>query len=280
MNKNLKPTGLKGREVNNRMMELMGINENTTVTTNDNQAVKLTKRGPDGKIYGIVKENHKYFIKVCATEDNVVAESFNYIGGLGNKVRESFPSYEKATRRLAHKFSELARGKGLYFEGNVLINDNLLTENVPLGAGSMGFAPVAEEAESEDEVVEEMEDINGDNLVHGKKDTDNETPTKEPGDGKAEDTGDHKVGDAGHDVHVMEVEAPASSGIAGAGYGFAPVTEDLDAVGDEDADIDNDGDEDEEDEYLKNKRQKISTAIEEIEEMVDAVLENSGKKKA
>tara|TARA_R110002094_G_scaffold24149_1_gene36367 strand:+ start:592 stop:768 length:177 start_codon:yes stop_codon:yes gene_type:complete len=58
MNKNLKPTGLKGREVNNRMMELMGINENTTVTTNDNQAVKLTKRGPDGKIYGIVKENH------------------------------------------------------------------------------------------------------------------------------------------------------------------------------------------------------------------------------
>lgn len=271
MNKNIKPTGLKGREVNNRMMELMGINENTTVTSNDNQAVKLTKKGPDGKIYAIVKENHKYFIKISNSETEIVAENFDYIGGLGNKIRESFPSYEKATRRLAHKFSELARGKGVYYEGNVLINDNLLSENVPLGAGSMGFAPVAEEAEAEEEVVEEMEDINGDkapedtetsgdNLVDGKEESDNEAPTKEPGDGKAEDTGDHKVGDAGHDVHIMETE--------------------LDPVGQEDGDIDNDGDEDEEDDYLTNKRLKIGKAIEEIEEMVDSILENSDKKKS
>ena len=53
---------LQGKEAVNRMLELMGkqsVNENTK-----SSVVELTKIGPDGKVYGIVRENHEYFIKV------------------------------------------------------------------------------------------------------------------------------------------------------------------------------------------------------------------------
>lgn len=260
MNKNVKPTGLKGREINNRMMELMGINEDTNVTTNDNHAVKLTKKGPDGKIYAIVKENHKYFIKISKTDTNIVAESFDYIGGLGNKIKESFPSYEKATRRLAHKFAEIARGQGLYYEGNVLINDNLLSENVAFAGGAgYGFATEAEEVEAEEEMVEEVEDINGDKAPEDKETSGDNLEGDFEESPAASSTEDGIVRGQGHDKHVME---------------------ELDPVGQEDDDIDNDGDSDEEDEYLMNKRMKISKAIEEIDSIVDSVLEESDKKKS
>ena len=55
----VKPVGLKGNQVINRMKELMGatsINENTT-----GSVVELTKEGPDGKIYAVIRENHEYY---------------------------------------------------------------------------------------------------------------------------------------------------------------------------------------------------------------------------
>ena len=61
-NKNIiSPIGLKGNQINERMKELMGIssiNENKS-----NIVVELTKMGPDGKAYAIVRENHEYYIK-------------------------------------------------------------------------------------------------------------------------------------------------------------------------------------------------------------------------
>ena len=63
MKKNIliNPIGLKGQEINERMKQLMGIksiNENKS-----NTVVELTKMGPDGNAYAIVRENHEWYIK-------------------------------------------------------------------------------------------------------------------------------------------------------------------------------------------------------------------------
>ena len=123
----VKPTGLKGNEKVNRMKELMGVkplNEDVK-----NSVVELTKLGPDGKVYGIVREGHNYFIKVTDKQSNIVTEDFNYIGGLMNKTSEAYPSYAKAIKQLNLKFMSLNEAYGKKGNFNVFEDDNLLTEN-------------------------------------------------------------------------------------------------------------------------------------------------------
>ena len=77
-----------------RMRELMGnrkpINESKLVS-----AVELIKKSPDGKFYGVVRENKKYFIKESTDGSN-----FDFIGGVANKNKHQFESYEHAVRIL------------------------------------------------------------------------------------------------------------------------------------------------------------------------------------
>ena len=132
-NLNINPMGLKGNQINERMRELMGIspiNENTTKS-----AIELTKIGPDGKSYAIVRENHEYFIKVSNKTSNLVSEDFNYIGGLQNKKSEAYGSYAKAIKHLNINFKSLAEAYGKGGDINVFENDNLISE-----AGVGGFS--------------------------------------------------------------------------------------------------------------------------------------------
>jgi len=120
----VKPLGLKGREVNERIIELMGqtlIKENV-----DRSTFELTKKGPDGKVYGIVRENHEWYIKIAEDEAVLTKESFNYIGGLQNKKSFAFPSYAKAIKQLNQKFKSLNESLGIKTNINVFLNDNLL----------------------------------------------------------------------------------------------------------------------------------------------------------
>ena len=124
----VKPTGLKGNDKINRMKELMGnISLNEDVK---NSVVELTKLGPDGKVYGIVREGHNYFIKIANKQSNVLLEDFNYIGGLMNKSSEVYPSYAKAIKHLNLKFISLNEAYGTANNSyNVFEDDNLLTKN-------------------------------------------------------------------------------------------------------------------------------------------------------
>jgi len=143
MKKNIiiNPVGLKGYEINERMKSLMGIapiNENKT-----SYVIELTKVGPDGKAYAIVRENHLYFIKSSDKTENLVAEDFNYIGGLKNKMEAAYPSYAKAIKQLNLKFRSLAEAYNYDGEINVFRNDNLLNESGMMAGfsnfGSNGF---------------------------------------------------------------------------------------------------------------------------------------------
>jgi hypothetical protein len=123
----INPIGLKGNQINERMIHLMGIkpiNENK-----NNYVVELTKMGPDGKAYAIVRENHEYYIKVTNKTSNIVAEDFKYIGGLQNKKSEAYSSYAKATKHLNLRFNSLAEAYNYNDDINVLEDDNLLNEN-------------------------------------------------------------------------------------------------------------------------------------------------------
>lgn len=125
-NNRINPIGLKGNKINERMIELMGISnidENKTASK-----VELTKVGPDGRAYAIVRENHEYFIKSTSNKDILLAEDFKYIGGLQNIKSEAYHSYASAIKHLNLKFNSLAEAFNTGSNINVFKNDNLITE--------------------------------------------------------------------------------------------------------------------------------------------------------
>jgi len=240
-NNRINPTGLKGNQVLDRMRELMGgtINEST-----NNSVVELTKVGPNGVVYGIVRENHEYYIKTSEKKSGLVTEDFNYMGGLQNKKSEAYPSYAKAIKQLNLKFLSLNEAFGGE-KVNVFENDNLMEAS----AGSMGFTGEMEESNYDHSTGIDKK-TSGDNL-DGEFD---ENPIA-----SSTNQGDHKAGEQGHDTEIMkedveltEDEEAIDEMITG---------ESLDKVGDEDCDVNNDGKEDEEDDYLVNKRLKIGKAM-------------------
>lgn len=105
MNKNINPKSLKGKDIFNRTLELMDkltpINESVI-----NSSLEFVKRAPNGLTYTIIRENRKYFIKSTEKTEFKISE-LDYIGGLQNKMDESYNSYEEALKHLNMKFQQL-----------------------------------------------------------------------------------------------------------------------------------------------------------------------------
>jgi hypothetical protein len=150
----INPIGLKGKEVLSRVRQLMGesVEKNTK-----NYVIELTKKGPDGKVYAIVRENHNYFIKVTNKTENIVAEDFKYIGGLQNITEGVYNSYAKAIKHLNLKFINLSEAYGKTVTIDTFTNDNLVEENNAIGAAGWGFAETTV-FEDEESMKEEVED--------------------------------------------------------------------------------------------------------------------------
>ena len=149
MKKNIKitPVGIKGYQINERMKELMGIkpiNENKS-----NIVVELTKMGPDGNAYAVIRENHEWYIKKSSKTTNLLAEDFKYIGGLMNKKSEAYPSYAKAIKHLNLKFRSLAEAYNYDGEINLFENDNLISESGVAGFSQMGGSGFSNEGNLE-----------------------------------------------------------------------------------------------------------------------------------
>jgi hypothetical protein len=56
------------------------------------------KKAADGIAYGIIKENHKYFIKKGGLNENPDISDFSYIGGLANKTLYQYPTLASADK--------------------------------------------------------------------------------------------------------------------------------------------------------------------------------------
>lgn len=118
--------GLKGNDLNAKIISLMGIKPiNESISKSE---IELTKLGPDGKAYAIVRENHTYFIKRADKSENLVKEDFKYIGGLKNKMNESHSSYSVALKQLKLKFNSLQEAYNTGANINIFENDNLVAD--------------------------------------------------------------------------------------------------------------------------------------------------------
>ena len=72
-------------ETLNRMKSLMNYGLQTESKQAPYSTVEYQKKGADGKVYGIVREGAKYYIKSAPNKANLVKEDFNYIGGFRNR---------------------------------------------------------------------------------------------------------------------------------------------------------------------------------------------------
>lgn len=78
-------------------------------TENKNQysTVEYNRVGADGKMYGIVREGTKYYIKVSNKTDNVIKENFDYIGGFRNRKDYEYSSYANALKQFELKMRSI-----------------------------------------------------------------------------------------------------------------------------------------------------------------------------
>lgn len=74
--------------------------------------VEYTKVAADGKLYGIVREGTKFYIKVSSKKDNVLAENFEYIGGFRNRKDNEYSSFASAQKNFDFKLRSLAEAYG------------------------------------------------------------------------------------------------------------------------------------------------------------------------
>lgn len=90
-----------------RMLKLMKLDE-TTNKQNTNSSLEYVTEGADGKMYGVVREGTKYFIKNSDIKGkNLVSEDFNYVGGFMEKKHCKFNSYADAIKNLDMKLMSI-----------------------------------------------------------------------------------------------------------------------------------------------------------------------------
>ena len=159
MGKFTNPKTLKGQDKINRITDLMSrmttLNESTSLSEID-----FIKKGPNGIVYGIIRENHNYFIKTTEkTSGTLVSEDFEYSGGIKNKYDERYHSYAEALKHLNMKFDMLNESYGIETGTNLFESDGVPTGNASgMASGVAGMGFVMEEDDEEGEVEEEVKE--------------------------------------------------------------------------------------------------------------------------
>ena len=82
--------------------------------------VEYSRVGADGKLYGIIREGTKYYIKSAPQNAKPIKENFNYIGGFVNRKNNEYTSYANALKQFDLKMASLkeanAAGKKIMVE--------------------------------------------------------------------------------------------------------------------------------------------------------------------
>lgn len=89
-----------------RMRSLMkfGINEGKKVSYT---GVEYEKIAADGKMYGIVREGSKYYIKTSPNKKGKLSENFEYIGGFRNRKNYEYTSFAEAQKQFDLKMMSI-----------------------------------------------------------------------------------------------------------------------------------------------------------------------------
>ena len=249
MKRNINPKTLKGQDKLNRVLDLMG-KMNTLNESKSYSELELVKKGPNGIVYGVIRENHDYFIKTSnKTSGKFLAEDFSYVGGLQNKYDERYNSYAEAIKHLNMKFDMLNESYGIDSNTNIFESDG-----VAFGGGA-GFGFVMEEDDDEEKNEEKKEiisDADAD-LEEQKKVLKVDTP-------KAEVPVEDEVED--------EVDVDMGGDIADVDFGEEEMSDE--DMGDED--MGDDGDEDGDTKKIQKYTGKIGQMLRDMDE-ADSDLE-------
>ena len=93
----------------NRMLALMeDSNKPKKVSSN----LWYHANGADGKVYGIVKEGAKFYIKRTENGKENLVESYEYLNGFVNRREQEYKSYNDATKHLELKLMSLNEAYG------------------------------------------------------------------------------------------------------------------------------------------------------------------------
>ena len=143
-----------------RMEYLMSYRMPTNESKNSN-SVAYSAEAADGNRYGIIKENSKYYIKVCKNAEKAnLAESYDYIHGITAKKENEYKSYNEATKHFELKLMSL----------NEAHNGNVRTSTVDFKRGEKTLAHLTEEARKE---LDRMHTILENSMTIGMKNTGN-----------------------------------------------------------------------------------------------------------
>jgi hypothetical protein len=91
----------------NRMKSLMNYGLQTESKNAPYSAVEYQRVGADGKVYGIVREGTKYYIKSAPNKQNLIKEDFGYIGGFRNRKDHEYGNFALAQKQFDLKMMSL-----------------------------------------------------------------------------------------------------------------------------------------------------------------------------
>ena len=90
-----------------RMKGLMTYGAVNEKKENNGGAMEYHSLGADGKSYGIIRENQKFYIKVAPKSKEMVVEAYDYIGGFINKKAYEYTSYSNALKNFELKMMSI-----------------------------------------------------------------------------------------------------------------------------------------------------------------------------
>lgn len=103
-----------------RVKALMNYGLHTESKNTPYASIEFQKVGADGKVYGIIREGSKYYIKSAPKKKNLVREDFEYIGGFRNRKDNEYSSFANAEKQFDLKMMSLkesyANGKNIVVE--------------------------------------------------------------------------------------------------------------------------------------------------------------------
>lgn len=103
-----------------RVKALMNYGLHTESKNTPYASIEFQKLGADGKVYGIIREGSKYYIKSAPKKKNLVREDFDYIGGFRNRKDNEYSSFANAEKQFDLKMMSLkesyANGKNIVVE--------------------------------------------------------------------------------------------------------------------------------------------------------------------
>jgi len=175
------------------------------------------KRGTDGVAYGIIKENHHYYLKKSNKKGNPLVEDFAYIGGLENITKSRYGKISEAQKQrnmILNTINEALGTPGGVISEGVVGED--AEEEIAKAEDAMGDLEVAVEKEkAEPEIPVDVPVDGGEMPVDVPVDGGEEMPVDVPVDGGEEMPVDVPVDGGGLPGEEMPGEEMPPEGLPG-----------------------------------------------------------------